>query len=119
MKLLPQISRSLVLLLATVLVAPSSFAVTRVKRSSRIPQRSAIARAHTGATTKKTGKSAKTATRASVRSGRASANADVAVRGRNARLGARGKLRTVSLRRGPAGPSLIAGGPWLEPTFAD
>ena len=118
MKRLPQFPRFLVLLLAIVLVAPSSFAVTRVKRSSRIPQRSAVARAHNGAATKKSGKAAKTGTRASVRSGRASAKADVAVRGRNARLGARGKLRSVSLRRS-AGPSLIAGGPWLEPTFAD
>ena len=35
----------------------------------------------------------------------------VSVRGENS--------ASVSLRRGPAGPSLIAGGPWLEPTFAD
>lgn len=117
MTLLPQIPKTLVLLLAIVLVAPSSFAVTRVKRSSRIPQRSAVTRAHSAPTTKKGGKTAKTATRAAVRSGRASSKTDVVLR-RNARLSASGRLRSVSLRRS-AGPSLIAGGPWLEPTFAD
>jgi len=78
-----------------------------------------VARAHNGAAAKKGGKAAKAGTRASVRSGRASAKADVVFRGRNARLSASGKLRSVSLYRRPAGPSLIAGGPWLEPTFAD
>ena len=81
MKLLPQIPRSLVLLLATVLVAPSSFAVTESNVPVEFRSGRPSARAHNGATAKKAGKSAKTATRASVRSGVHRPTADVAVRG--------------------------------------
>jgi len=117
------------MLLAMTLLAPEMFAV-RVKRSSRIPQRSA-ATARAAANKKGVkGTGAKgTASKANVKGtrssarGKASIRSEVVVRNgrltRNARLASRGKLRSVAFTRSPGGPSLIAGGPWLEPTFAD
>jgi len=120
MKLLPHFPRFLPLLLAITLIAPEAFAATRVKRSSRIPQRSASGKTVARKGSKATVKGAKTSSRGS---GRAAATVRGAsnrgANGRNARFARTGKLRRIALRGVPAGPSLIAGGPWLEPTFAD
>ncbi|MBC7927121.1 MAG: penicillin-binding protein [Bryobacteraceae bacterium] len=101
--------RLLVVLLLISITASLSFAAGRTKRSSRVPQRSAVTKSRATAAARKakpTTKPAKTITRKTrKRGGRV-----VSTRLRGA------KLRRVSTR---GAGNFVAGGPWLEPTFAD
>jgi penicillin-binding protein 2 len=109
MKLILTAPRLLTLLLAISLTATAAFAAAK-KRSSKVPQRSAMTKSRTATASAK--KSSKPAAKTTAKT--------PAVKSKTSTSRLKGaKLRSVVARSTRARSSYIAGGPWLEPTFAD